>query len=326
MFCSEKRGLIDFAPKTLVTQNKSRILTQTVYKNFAEKRMDKQTILHLIEQVLNETNAYTCTKDGICTDNLCVIHNKDGVKNIVQSGADRISTGIGLEENTFDPDLARMIDHTLLRPDATQKEIEKLCTEAKQYRFASVCINPSNVKLCAGLLRDTDVKVCTVIGFPLGATSSAAKAFETDRAIKDGAREVDMVINVGMLKSGEYKYVEEDILSVVSAAHSFGVLTKVIIETGLLTDEEKVKACMLAKHAGADFVKTSTGFVKGGATVGDIALMRKVVGPELGVKASGGVRSQEDALALIASGADRIGASASVKIVTGEKATLPSTE
>ena len=287
--------------------------------------MDKQTILHLIEQVLNETNAYTCTKDGICTDNLCVIHNKDGVKNIVQSGADRISTGIGLEENTFDPDLARMIDHTLLRPDATQKEIEKLCTEAKQYRFASVCINPSNVKLCAGLLRDTDVKVCTVIGFPLGATSSAAKAFETDRAIKDGAREVDMVINVGMLKSGEYNYVEEDILSVVSTAHSFGVLTKVIIETGLLTDEEKVKACMLAKHAGADFVKTSTGFVKGGATVGDIALMRKVVGPELGVKASGGVRSQEDALALIASGADRIGASASVKIVTGEKVTSPST-
>jgi deoxyribose-phosphate aldolase len=325
LFCSEKMGLIDFAPKTLVTQNKSRILTQTVYKNFAEKRMDKQTILHLIEQVLNETNAYTCTKDGICTDNLCVIHNKDGVKNIVQSGADRISTGIGLEENTFDPDLARMIDHTLLRPDATQKEIEKLCAEAKQYRFASVCINPSNVKLCAELLRDTDVKVCTVIGFPLGATSSAAKTFETDRAIKDGAREVDMVINVGMLKSGEYKYVEEDILSVVSAAHSFGVLTKVIIETGLLTDEEKVKACMLAKHAGADFVKTSTGFVKGGATVGDIALMRKVVGPELGVKASGGVRSQEDALALIASGADRIGASASVKIVTGEKATSPST-
>jgi deoxyribose-phosphate aldolase len=287
--------------------------------------MDKQTILHLIEQVLNETNAYTCSKDGTCTDNLCVIHNKDGVKNIVQSGADRISTGIGLEENTFDPHLARMIDHTLLRPDATQKEIEKLCTEAKQYRFASVCINPSNVKLCAELLRDTDVKVCTVIGFPLGATSSAAKAFETDRAIKDGAREVDMVINVGMLKSGEYNYVEEDILSVVSTAHSFGVLTKVIIETGLLTDEEKVKACMLAKHAGADFVKTSTGFVKGGATVGDIALMRKVVGPELGVKASGGVRSQEDALALIASGADRIGASASVKIVTGEKVTSPST-
>ena len=287
--------------------------------------MDKQTILRLIEQVLNETNAYTCTNDGICTDNLCVIHNKDGVKNIVRSGADRISAGAGVGQDPFDPDLARMIDHTLLKPDATQKEIEKLCAEAKQYGFASVCINPSYVKRCAAFLRDTDVKVCTVIGFPLGATSSAAKAFETDRAIKDGAREVDMVINVGMLKSGEYEYVEEDILSVVSVAHSFGVLAKVIIETGLLTDEEKVKACILAKHAGADFVKTSTGFAKGGATVGDIALMRKVVGPELGVKASGGVRSQEDALALIASGADRIGASASVKIVTGEKATSPST-
>jgi deoxyribose-phosphate aldolase len=287
--------------------------------------MDKQTILRLIEQVLNETNAYTCTTNGVCTDNLCVIHNKDGVKNIVQSGADRISTGVGLEQNTFDPGLARMIDHTLLKPDATQKEIEKLCAEAKQYGFASVCINPSNVKLCATLLRETEVKVCTVIGFPLGATSSAVKAFETDRAIKDGAREVDMVINIGMLKSGEYESVEEDILSVVSTAHSFGVLAKVIIETGLLTDEEKIKACMLAKHAGADFVKTSTGFAKGGATAGDIALMRKVVGPELGVKASGGVRSQEDARALIASGADRIGASASVKIVTGEKVPSPST-
>jgi deoxyribose-phosphate aldolase len=287
--------------------------------------MDKQAIIRLIEQVLNETNAYTCTKDGVCTDNLCVIHNKDGVKNIVRSGADRISAGVGLEQDSFDPALARMIDHTLLKPDATQQEIEKLCAEAKHYRFASVCINPSYVKMCASLLRDTDVKVCTVIGFPLGATSSAAKAFETDRAIKDGAREVDMVINVGMLKSGEYEYIKEDILSVVSTAHSFGVLTKVIIETGLLTDEEKVKACMLAKQAGADFVKTSTGFVKGGATAGDIALMRKVVGPELGVKASGGVRSQEDALALIASGADRIGASASVKIVTGEKTTPPST-
>jgi deoxyribose-phosphate aldolase len=287
--------------------------------------MDRQTILHLIEQVLKETNAYTCTKDGICTDNLCVIHNKDGVKNIVQSGADRISAGVGLEQGNFDPELARMIDHTLLKPEATKQEIEKLCAEAKQYHFASVCINPSYVKLSAQLLRDTDVKVCTVIGFPLGATSSATKAFETDQSIKDGAREVDMVVNIGLLKSAEYELVREDILAVVSTAHKYGVLTKVIIETGLLTDEEKVKVCVLAKNAGADFVKTSTGFAKGGATAGDIALMRKVVGPDLGVKASGGVRSQEQALALIASGADRIGASASVKIVTGEKAASPST-
>jgi deoxyribose-phosphate aldolase len=281
--------------------------------------MDKQTILHLIEQVLKETNAYTCNKDGFCTDNLCVVHNKDGVKNIVQSGADRISAGVGIETGTFDPALARMIDHTLLKPDAIRQEIEKLCAEAKQYLFASVCVNPSFVKLCAQLLHDTDVKVCTVIGFPLGATSSAAKAFETEQAIKDGAREVDMVINIGLLKSGDYKSVEEDIIAVVSAAHRYDVLTKVIIETCLLTDEEKVKACMIAKSAGADYVKTSTGFAKGGATAGDIALMRKVVGPELGVKASGGVRSQEQALALIASGADRIGASASVKIVTLDK-------
>jgi deoxyribose-phosphate aldolase len=289
------------------------------------KGMDKQAILHLIEQVLNETNAYTCTKDGVCTDNLCVIHNKDGVNNIVRSGADRISAGVGVGQVVFDPELARMIDHTLLKPDATRQEVEKLCQEAKQYGFASVCINPSQVKFCASFLRDTEVKVCTVIGFPLGATSTAAKAFEADRAIKDGAREVDMVMNIGMLKSGEFGYVKEDILAVVSTAHRYDVLTKVIIETGLLTDEEKVKACMLAKNAGADFVKTSTGFAKGGATVGDIALMRKVVGPGLGVKASGGVRSQEDARALIASGADRIGASASVKIVTGEKAPSPST-
>ena len=245
--------------------------------------------------------------------------NKEGVKNIVHCNAGGISTGMA-----FDQDLARKIDHTLLKPDATQKEIKKLCAEAKQYGFASVCVNPSNVTLCSKLLHDSDVKVCTVIGFPLGATSSAAKTFEANQAMQDGAQEVDMVINVGMLKSGEYDFVEDDILSVVSAAHSLGVLTKVIIETGLLSDEEKVKACMLAKHAGADFVKTSTGFVQGGATVGDIALMRKVVGPEMGIKASGGVRSQKDALALIASGADRIGASASVKIVVGEKTTSPS--
>lgn len=251
--------------------------------------------------------------------------DRNDIKNIVQSSAGRISADVGLEQEVFDNKLARMIDHTLLKPDATQKEIEKLCEEAKHYGFASVCINPSNVKLCVKLLHNTDVKVCTVIGFPLGATSSVVKTFEAEQAIKDGAREVDMVINIGMLKSGEYEYVKEDILSVVRVAHSFGVLTKVIIETGLLTDKEKVKACKLAKHAGADFVKTSTGFVKGGATVSDIALMRKTVGAKLGIKASGGVRSQKEALTLIASGANRIGASASVKIVIGEKVTSPST-
>jgi len=280
--------------------------------------MDKQTILRLIEEVLKETNAYTCCHDGVCSDNLCVVHNKEGVQNVVRSGADRISAGMGVAGEQFDTKIARMIDHTLLKPDATVGQIERLCAEAKQYGFASVCINPSYVKLCAKLLRDSAVKVCTVIGFPLGATSSESKAFEAERAVQDGARELDMVINVGRLKSGDYQYVESDIAGVVRTAKRHGVLTKVIIETGLLADEEKVKACLLAKNAGAHFVKTSTGFAKGGATVGDIALMRKVVGPSLGVKASGGVRTQEDAKALIESGADRIGASASVMIVTGE--------
>lgn len=280
--------------------------------------VDKAQILRLIEEVLRESNANACCHDGICTDQLCVVHNKEGVRNIISTGADRITAGVGVRSGGFDVSIARMIDHTLLKPEATKQQVEELCGEAKQYGFASVCINPGFVKLCAQLLRDTSVKVCTVIGFPLGATSTEAKAFEAERAIRDGAREVDMVINVGMLKSGEYDYVEKDIAAVTSTAHKFDVLAKVIIETGLLTDEEKVKACILAKRARADFVKTSTGFAKGGATVGDIALMRRVVGPELGVKASGGVRTLEQAKALIESGADRIGASASVKIVTGE--------
>jgi deoxyribose-phosphate aldolase len=229
----------------------------------------------------------------------------------------KISAGIKAERNTADSKLARMIDHTLLKPDATLQEIENLCAEAKHYGFASVCINPVYVKLCADLLNNSNVKVCTVIGFPLGATSSATKAFEAERAIKHGASEVDMVINIGMLKSREYDYVEHDIYAVVEVAHRSKALVKVIIETGLLNSDEKIKACVLAKHAGADFVKTSTGFAKGGATIKDIAIMRKVVGPDFGIKASGGIRSRKKALALIASGATRIGASSSVKIISG---------
>ncbi|MBI3193528.1 MAG: deoxyribose-phosphate aldolase [Ignavibacteriae bacterium] len=259
-----------------------------------------------------------CCKDGICHDGLCVVHNKEGVRNIVKNGASRISAGVGIEAaGGIEVDLARMIDHTLLKPEATKDQVITLCNEAKKYNFASVCINPSYVSLCAKLLRDTAVKVCTVIGFPLGATSTASKAFESEQALRDGATELDMVINVGMLKSGEHDYVENDMFAVASTARRYGALTKVILETGLLSDEEKIKACMLAKRAGMDFVKTSTGFAKGGATAGDIALMRKVVGSAMGVKASGGVRTREEALAMVASGADRIGASASVKIVLG---------
>jgi len=283
--------------------------------------MNKQQIISkIVEDVLKEHNLphSCCAGDGVCTDGLCVVHNKEGVKNIVHNGAVRVSAGIGVDTaGGVEPDIARMIDHTLLKPEATLQQIEKLCDEAKKFHFASVCINSSYVPFCAKLLKDTDVKVCTVIGFPLGATTTETKAFETERAIRDGAAEVDMVINVGRLKSGDYDYVEQDIFAVTSTARRLHVLSKVIIETGLLTDEEKIKSCILAKRAGADFVKTSTGFSKGGATVGDIALMRHVVGSAMGVKASGGVRTREDALQLVASGADRIGASASVAIAEG---------
>ncbi|KUL17115.1 deoxyribose-phosphate aldolase [Bacillus paralicheniformis] len=212
--------------------------------------------------------------------------------------------------------IARMIDHTLLKPDAVTSEIEALCKEARVYDFASVCVNPCWVKLCAELLKDSEVKVCTVIGFPLGAASPETKAFETKQAIADGAGEVDMVINIGALKDRDTGTVEYDIRAVTDAAVG-KALVKVIIETSLLTDEEKRLACELAVKAGADFVKTSTGFSGGGATVQDIKLMREAVGPDIGVKASGGVRDKESALAMVEAGATRIGASAGVSIVKG---------
>jgi deoxyribose-phosphate aldolase len=221
-------------------------------------------------------------------------------------------------ETPIDRELARMIDHTLLKPEATEAQITKLCREAVEYGFMSVCVNPAWVPLAARLLQGSPVKVCTVIGFPLGATSSAVKAAETAEVIRQGATEVDMVLNIGALKSGQYELVREDIEAVVKAAKG-KALVKVIIETGLLTNEEKVKACELAKQAGADFVKTSTGFGPGGATVEDIALMRRTVGPNMGVKASGGIRDYEAAVAMVKAGANRIGASASVAIVTRAK-------
>ncbi|MBC8450378.1 MAG: deoxyribose-phosphate aldolase [Chloroflexi bacterium] len=214
-----------------------------------------------------------------------------------------------------DGTMAHMIDHTVLKPDATQDQIAQLCYEARKYGFASVCINPANVKLCAQLLKGSGVPVCTVVGFPLGATSTEAKVFETQQAIRDGASEVDMVINVGALKSRDYELVERDIASVARACHASNAILKVIIEAALLTDEEKVVACQLSMVAGADFVKTSTGFGPGGATLEDVALMRRVVGPTMGIKAAGGIRTYEDAQKMIAAGATRIGASASVRIM-----------
>src|SRR3982750_836467 len=234
------------------------------------------------------------------------------IERIVDAGAERI--GIVLGETATAHDWASLNDHTLLKPEASEADIKKLCEEAAQFGFASVCVNPTWVKKAAEFLKGTGVPVCTVIGFPLGATLPDVKAYEARRAIFNGAREVDMVINIGALKTGDDCAVEDDIRAVVEAAHENHILCKVIIETALLADDEKVRACLASKNAGADFVKTSTGFAKGGATVHDVALMRQTVGSALGVKASGGVKGLGDARAMFEAGATRLGASVGVKI------------
>src|SRR4051812_1096527 len=240
----------------------------------------------------------------------------DRLRGVLDAGASRIGLhATGGVAGT----VASMIDHTLLKPDATRQDIEKLCREAAEFHFATVCVNPTWVALSAQLLRGSGVGVCTVVGFPLGAAAADVKHYETRRAIFDGAAEIDMVINVGALKSGDYELVERDIAGVVQACREAARVSKVIIETSLLTDDEKITACTLSKAAGADFVKTSTGFASGGATAADIALMRRVVGADMGVKASGGVRDYEGVKAMIAAGATRIGASAGVKIVQESK-------
>jgi len=239
----------------------------------------------------------------------------DETRLLAAAGASRVVATMGYCPAS--DGLASLIDHTLLKPDATREEVEQLCREAAQFCFASVCVNPNWVSLCRELLRGSGVKVCTVIGFPLGAHLPDIKAYETKRAIEQGAEEVDMVINIGALKSRDYALVEQDIRGVVAAAGG-RALVKVILETALLTRDEKVMGSTLAKAAGADFVKTSTGFAGGGATVEDVQLMRETVGPEMGVKASGGVRTKEDAEKMVAAGATRLGASAGVKIVRGE--------
>jgi deoxyribose-phosphate aldolase len=240
----------------------------------------------------------------------------EGVRQVVVSGADRVA--FHGDASLVPVDLAKYIDHTALKPETTADDIDRLCQEADQYQFASVCVNPTWVKRAATHLRGTDVKVCSVIGFPLGAMTAEIKAMEARRAMRDGAREIDMVINVGALKSSDHATVLADIEKVVDSAHEAGAIVKVILETSLLTDEEKVIASTLAKQAKADFVKTSTGFSDGGATVYDVALMRETVGPNMGVKASGGVRTKSDVEDMIAAGATRIGASAGVQIVSAE--------
>ncbi|HEU4597700.1 MAG TPA: deoxyribose-phosphate aldolase [Pyrinomonadaceae bacterium] len=271
----------------------------------------------LVEQITDVIVA-RLSGDGDAQAEMCgcssVCFNRcpERMQRVVDAGASRI--GLVLGESASARDWAGFVDHTLLKPEATEDDIRKLCEEAARYKFASVCVNPSWVRAASCHLRGSGVPVCTVIGFPLGANVADVKAYEARRAILDGAREVDMVLNVGALKSGDDCAAEQDIRSVVEAAHEFGVLVKVIIETALLTDEEKVRACLAAKRAGADFVKTSTGFAKGGATVADVALMRQTVGAEMGVKASGGVKGITDARAMLEAGATRIGASVGVKI------------
>ena len=248
----------------------------------------------------------------------CACHsvNEDCCPSHLQGVIDAGAARLGMHATGGAPHgVAGYIDHTLLKPDASRQEIEKLCREAAEFKFATVCVNPAWVATCASLLRGTPVGVCTVVGFPLGATTPDVKNYETRRVIFDGAREVDMVINIGALKSNDLRLVEKDIEAVASVCREAGVTSKVIIEAAYLTDEEKVTACTLAKAAGADFVKTSPGFGPGGATVADVALMRRVVGDDMGVKAAGGVRDLEGLKAMVAAGASRVGASAGVKIV-----------
>jgi deoxyribose-phosphate aldolase len=286
--------------------------------------LDEATLNHLVEvisqevkKVLQAQRQFTLSTPTLesCVDCMgqCVQECPDRIRAAIEAGATRFTAQLGLDK--VNTEVAHLIDHTLLKPEATVQQITQLCHEALLHHFASVCVNPTHVKLAAQLLRNSDVKVCTVVGFPLGATSVQAKVFETEQALNDGATEIDMVINIGALKGGDEGLVEQDIAGVVQAAHQRGALCKVIIETALLNHEEKVRACQLAKRAGADFVKTSTGFSSGGATIEDVALMRQTVGPQLGVKASGGIRNLADAQRMVAAGATRLGASAGVKIM-----------
>ena len=286
--------------------------------------MTREELQRLIDVIVQELSAVGPRQGARCachavTADCC----PDRLRGVIDAGASRV----GVHATGGAPSaIASMIDHTLLKPDATRKDIEELCREAAQFSFATVCVNPVWVGLAARLLSTTTVGVCSVVGFPLGATTADVKGYETRRAIFDGAREIDMVINVGAVKSGDLQVVERDIEAVTAPCRECGVLSKVIIEAAFLTDDEKVTACTLAKAAGADYVKTSTGFGPGGATPADVALMRRVVGSAMGVKAAGGVRDLESLKAMVAAGATRVGASAGVKIVQqarGERAASP---
>jgi len=270
-------------------------------------------VSQITDVILSRLGGASAATDCHLLHDECFVKCPDRMRSLIAEGGVRF--GLTGAESEAAREVARYIDHTLLKPDATRDEILKVCEEGVRFGFASVCINPIWVRDAACALRGSGVKVCTVIGFPLGANEPDTKAYEARRAIFDGASELDMVINIGALKSGDHDLVSRDIRGVVQVAHEVGYICKVIIETALLTDDEKVSACLIAKEAGADFVKTSTGFSKGGATAADVALMRRAVGGQMGVKASGGVRDLKQAQEMIHAGATRIGASVGVKII-----------
>ena len=270
-------------------------------------------VSQITDVILSRLGGASAATDCHLHHDECFVKCPDRMRSLIAEGGVRF--GLTGAESEAAREVARYIDHTLLKPDATRDEILKICEEGVRFGFASVCINPIWVRDAACALRGSGVKVCTVIGFPLGANEPDTKAYEARRAIFDGASELDMVINIGALKSGDHDLVSRDIRGVVQVAHEVGYICKVIIETALLTDDEKVSACLIAKEAGADFVKTSTGFSKGGATAADVALMRRAVGGQMGVKASGGVRDLKQAQEMIHAGATRIGASVGVKII-----------
>jgi deoxyribose-phosphate aldolase len=286
------------------------LITQRVQERLGSRPAAKLAVLPRDRGACDDDGApgEDCASCGVC-----VVRRPWSVRAMEGAGAMRVGAAPGVGD--VPADLAKLIDHTLLKPEATRDEVVKLCEEARKHRFASVCVNTTWVPLCKAMLAGTDVMVCSVVGFPLGAMAPTAKAYEAREAVRQGAREIDMVINIGALKSKDYETVFEDICRVVKSSAPAAV--KVILETSALNHDEKIIACSLSKLAGAAFVKTSTGFGKGGATVEDIQLMRSVVGTELGVKASGGVRTVEDAVKMAQAGANRIGASASVAIVTG---------
>jgi len=248
-----------------------------------------------------------------CSEDICIKTCFDNVGEVISAGAERITSPLG--SIPTNPNLAKYIDHTLLKPDSSKEKIVRLCEEARTYNFAAVCVNPTHAQLCAHLLKGTNIKVSVVVGFPLGATTPEVKAFEAEQAIQNGASEIDMVINIGAIKDRNLDLAARDIHAVANVVHANSGLLKVIIETCLLTDEEKQIACLIAKEAGADFVKTSTGFSSGGATVEDVTLMRKTVGPSIGVKASTGIKTYEDLKKMVRAGATRIGTSAGIRIL-----------